>query len=376
MMIKRPDYKNSIVNLSCSILKYFNIPGIKHDSLPYVDSLLAEKHPRNVVLLLFDAMGISILERHLPEDSFTRQHVLRAITSTFPPTTVAATTAVNSGLTPIETGWLGWISYFKEIDANIITFFNTLQSDGDVQAASERLIYKHAHYKTLSMQIREGNPDVRCMAVSPFRTNPNDDTIISHSVRESIDNVLNLTRESGQHMIYMYWAEPDHTMHDLGVDAPEITPMLEDIDNNLKYLSDNINKDDTVVFVIADHSQLNAKWFCLCDYPDIQAVLRHPHSIEGRCASFMVKDGCRGEFRKLFKKHFGDHFLLMEHDEFLDSGLLGPGTPHPRTDGFVGDFVAISTDQWCIAETHEDAEMIGVHAGLTKEEMEVPLIVF
>ena len=203
-MIKKPDYKNSIVNLSCSILKYFSILGIKHDSLPYVDSLLAEKHPRNVVLLLFDAMGISILERHLPEDSFTRQHVLRAITSTFPPTTVAATTAVNSGLTPIETGWLGWISYFKEIDANIITFFNTLQSDGDVQAAPERLIYKHAPYKTLSMQIREGNPDIRCMAVSPFRTNPNDDTIISHSVRESMDNVLNLTRESGQHMIYMY----------------------------------------------------------------------------------------------------------------------------------------------------------------------------
>ena len=376
MMIKRPDYNNSIVNLSCSVLKYFNTPCIKHNSLPYVDRLLTNKHPRNIILLLFDAMGISILDKHLPIDSFTRQHVFKTLSSTFPPTTVAATTAVNSGLTPIETGWLGWVSYFKEIDDNIITFFNTLQSDVEKPAAPNHLTYTHIPYKTLSMQIREINPDVKCMAVSPFKTHPTDPTIITKSVRENMDNILSLTKESGQHMIYGYWPEPDHTMHDLGVDAPEITPILKDIDTNLKYLNDNINKDDTIVFVIADHSQINAKWFCLCDYPDLQALLKHPHSIESRCASFMVKDGCKDEFRKLFTKHLGDHFLLMDHDEFMNSGLLGTGTPHPRTDGFVGDFVAVATDEYCIAETHEDAEMIGIHAGLTKEEMEVPLIVF
>ena len=375
-MIQRPDYNNSIVNLSCSVLKYFNVSNIKHSTLPEADKLLEERKPRNVVLLLFDAMGISILERHLPASSFTRQHIVKPISSTFPPTTVAATTAVNSGLTPLETGWLGWISYFKEIDDNIITFFNTLQMDDEKQAAPERLIYKHAPYKTLSMQIRENNPDVTCMAVSPFRTHPIDSTIITKSVRENMDNILKLAQEPGRHMLYGYWPDPDHMMHELGVDDPRITPILQDIDSNLQYLYDNINKDDTAVFVIADHSQINAKWFCLCDYPDLQGLLKHPHSIEGRCASFMVKDGKQNDFRKLFKEHFGDHFLLMDHDEFLNSGLLGTGVPHPRTDGFVGDFVAVSTDEYCIGETHEDAEMIGIHAGLTKEEMEVPLIAF
>ena len=90
----------------------------------------------------------------------------------------------------------------------------------------------------------------------------------------------------------------------------------------------------------------------------------------------MVIDGRKKEFKQLFDKYFGKHFILMEHDEFLNSGLLGTGTPHPRTDGFVGDYVAISTDEYCIGETHEDAEMIGIHAGLTREEMEVPLIAF
>ncbi len=376
MTLQRPDYNNSIVNLSCSVLKYFNVPGIRHSTLPEADRILEERKPRNVVVLLFDAMGISILKRHLPEDSFTRQHVIKTITSTFPPTTVAATTAVNSGLTPFETGWLGWISYFREIDDNILTFFNTLQSDGEKQAAPNHLTYSLIPYKTLSMQIRETNPDVTCMAFSPFKTHPIDPTIITKSVRDNMDNILAMTKENGRHMIYGYWPDPDHTMHDLGVDDPRITPILEDIDSNLEYLYKNINKDDTAVFAIADHSQINAKWFCLCDYPDIRELLRHPHSIEGRCASFMVKDGKQDEFRNLFNKHFGGHFQLMTHDEFLQSGLLGSGVPHPRTDGFVGDFVAVATDEYCIGETHEDAEMIGIHAGLTKEEMEVPLIAF
>ena len=375
-MIQRPDYRNSIVNLSCSVLKYFNVPGVKHSTLPEADRLLKERKPRNVVILLFDAMGISILNRHLPENSFTRQHIVKTISSTFPPTTVAATTAVNSGLTPLETGWLGWISYFKEIDDNIITFFNTLQTDGEKQAAPERLIYKYAPYKTLQMQIKESNPDIKCMAVSPFKTNPNDETIITNSVRESVENIIRFTEEGGRHMIYGYWPDPDHMMHELGIDHPQITPIMEDIDTNLQYLYDNTDRNDTLVFVIADHSQINAKWFVLSDYPDLQALLKHPHSIEGRCASFMVKDGKIEEFRVLFKKHFGDHFLLMDHDEFLNSGLLGSGIPHPRTEGFVGDIIAIATDEYTIGETQDDTDMVGIHAGITKEEMEVPLIAF
>ena len=64
----------------------------------------------------------------------------------------------------------------------------------------------------------------------------------------------------------------------------------------------------------------------------------------------------------------------MTHKEFLESGLLGSGVPHPRTDGFIGDFVAISTDEYCIDDVRKDKTLIGIHAGLTKEEMEVPLI--
>ena len=61
-----PDYNNCIANLPNSILKKFGAEPAG-DSLPLADKYL-EKDYKNIVLLLLDGMGISILERHLKED--------------------------------------------------------------------------------------------------------------------------------------------------------------------------------------------------------------------------------------------------------------------------------------------------------------------
>ncbi len=368
-----PDYSNSIVNLACSVLKYYNAKEIKHPTLHCVDSVLENRKPRNVVLMLFDAMGISILERHLPKDSFLRSHIIREISSTFPSTTVAATTSINTGLTPIETGWLGWVTYFKEVDANVLTFFNTLQ-ENDKSASDRHLAYSTLPYKSLSMQIHEVRPLIKCTAISPFNVNVTDPTIISKSVKENCDHIVELANQDGEHFIYSYWDNPDYSMHDYGVDDTEhITPILKDIDSNLERLSKMLG-DDTVVFVTADHSQINTKWIFMSDYPDLQSLLLRRHSIECRAASFFVKEGKKDEFKRLFNGYFKDHFILMDHDEFLSSGLLGCGFPHPRTDSFVGDFVAVATDEYSIDDVRSTDVHKGLHAGLTEDEMLVPLI--
>ena len=146
MEIKYPDYSNSIVNLSCSVLRYFNVQDVRHSTLPVADKILENRKPRNVIIMVFDGMGISILERHLPSDSFTRRHIVCQITSTFPPTTVAATTSINSGLTPLETGWIGWITYFSEVDRNVVTYFNTDQTTGK-PACNYNLAYTALPYR-------------------------------------------------------------------------------------------------------------------------------------------------------------------------------------------------------------------------------------
>lgn len=374
MAVKYPDYSNSIVNLSCSILSYFGVDGIKHNTIPELDQILNERKPRNIAIMLFDGMGTSILDKHISKNAFLQKKIAKPISSTFPPTTVAATTAINTGLTPLETGWLGWITYYKEIDQNVVTFYNTLQSDNTIPAAPYHLGFKNMPYKSLSMMIREKNPDVHCCAVSPFKINATDETVIVHSIDEQCKALKELTSQEGKHFIYSYWGDPDHTMHDLGVDAKPIQEIVHTINEKVKKLSKTLG-DDTLVIVTADHGHINSKWFFLCDYPELKSMLVRPHAIENRAASLFVKPGKKEEFRKLFRKLFADHFMLMEHDEFLSSGLLGVGTANVNVDSMVGDYVAVATDDYCLGETYEDKGLVGIHAGLTAEEMTVPLII-
>lgn len=63
-MLVKNNYKECLTNLTCSIRKYFEL-DYKHNTLDYIDKLLEEKQPKNVVVILFDGMGSRILDRTL-----------------------------------------------------------------------------------------------------------------------------------------------------------------------------------------------------------------------------------------------------------------------------------------------------------------------
>ena len=99
-------------------------------------------------------------------------------------------------------------------------------------------------------------------------------------------------------------------------------------------------------------------------------------SIEPRALNLFIKDGYQEQFVTEFNKEFGDTFLLLSKDEVKKQKLFGPGAEHPQFDGMLGDYLAVATGDLSIFNTQDEKEkFIGVHAGLTKEEMEIPLIV-
>lgn len=112
-----PDYTNSSINMIASIKRSFGYET-KYNSIKILDKLLPKKH---VGILILDGMGMNILNK-LPEDSFLRKNLLCEMVATYPSTTVAATTAILSGKTPSETGWIGWHQYFSSIDDDVVLF--------------------------------------------------------------------------------------------------------------------------------------------------------------------------------------------------------------------------------------------------------------
>ncbi|MEG1256557.1 alkaline phosphatase family protein [Clostridium sp.] len=363
MKLTYPDYDHSILNLINSVLNHF---GAKytHTTLPKLDCIL-NKNYKNVVVMVFDAMGSKNIESILPEDSFLRKHMIDEITSVYPPTTTAATMTLESGLAPMEHSWLGWSLHFDEVNDNVNIFINT--NDKGENVADYHVARRYIPYKNVIDKIKDtGNS--KAYSVSPFGTYPIND------IYELMSSVEMLCNKQEKHYIYTYWPEPDSSMHTKGISSEDSIYWIKKINNMLEELSGKLK--DTLLIITADHGHIDGRNELIVNYKEITSCLKWPPSIEPRSLAFHVKEGMKQKFKDVFLKEFGDDFLLLSREEVLKKKLFGYGEEHTRFQDFLGDYLAIA-----IAETsifnNEAAykKFIGVHAGLTEWEMMVPLIV-
>ena len=96
-----PDYENSIVNVSSTIMEYFGGEHC-HDVNSLLISKLNEKKYNKIVLLILDGLGSFNMDCCLGNDSFLQSHKIADISSVFPPTTTAALTSIYSEQYPNE----------------------------------------------------------------------------------------------------------------------------------------------------------------------------------------------------------------------------------------------------------------------------------
>ncbi len=363
-MIKYPDYDRSILSVISSVLKHFGVTDCEHKTLPEFDELL-NKNYKNVIVMLFDGMGTSVLENNLKENDFLRAHRLTDISSVYPSTTVAAVTAFQSGCSPLETGWIGWDLYFDEIGENVVTFRNVLQSNGK-PAAKFNVPQRYIPYKSVFERIEEVRGKKTAFYVSAFSK------YHSKSVRHICKTVYRLSKKKKQKYIYTYWHEPDHTMHEYGVDSSQAKSEFELINKEVEKLCKKLK--NSLVIITADHGHINCKNEFLEDYPSLVDMLKIPPSVERRALSFFVKEGKKDDFQREFNRLFGDSFRLMTKREVFDENLLGFGVPHPKTSDFIGGFFAVATSDVTLNINRSEFASLGAHAGLTKEEMTVPFI--
>lgn len=373
-----PNYEHCILNLITSILKNYNVET-KHKSLESMDNILNNKY-KNVVFIILDGMGEHILEKVSPTGYFRKKEI-DCITSVYPSTTTAALTTYYSGKPPYETGWIAWSQYFKEYGRDIdMLSHRESYTSRDLKNARINVFDTIVKYKSVFEQIEEALPNIKAYEITPSYSDKRAKrSIRADSIDEIIMNIETLCKNPDEKFILAYCDNPDGLLHKFGTDSEEVKEFIENIERKIEDMCKNLTE-DTVVIISADHGHKDInKAYSILDYPEIQKCLILPPSLESRVVTFWVKEDMKEEFVKNFNKNFENDFWLMTKEEFLEKNMLGFGKKHPKIDDFIGNYIALSiSDSIIKLETYlTEGKKIkkSTHCGLTKEEMEVPVII-
>lgn len=376
-----PDYNHCILGTITSILKYYNVET-KHKSSKKIDEILEFKKYKNIIFLVLDGLGEHILN-NISKDGFLKNNQIDCVTSVYPSTTTAALTTYYSGKSPYETGWIAWSQYFKEY-GRAIDMLSHKESYMREPLKNPNLdVFKDVvHYESIYERIEEASPNVKAYEIQPdYAERRAKRSIRANNIDELVMNIEDLCQKQDNNFIFAYSDNPDGLLHKYGTDSEEVKTFVKEAEEKIQKMCNNFD-DDTILIISADHGHKNIeKSYTLLDYPEIQECLIMPASLESRVLTFWVKEDMKEIFVKRFNKIFEKEFWLMTKEEFLDKyHFLGYGDKHYKIDDFIGNFVALSVAGSMIRlETFLiEGKPIkkSTHCGLSKEEMEVPVIIY
>ena len=359
------NYDECILSYVAAIRGYFGLDSVYKADARF-KALLEEKRPEKIFIVLIDGMGSRLIKRKLSQDGFLLSHLYTEVSTVFPPTTVAATTSIKNGKSPNMNGYLGWTSYIKEVD-DIVTIF--MDEGYYTKKKYPDLIEDILPVRTTVDELREKG--ISAIDIEPFyiRDGGYDglETFADRIIEASFSNIR---------YAYAYYDKYDSLMHKEGVDHKKCDDLLCDIERELQRVADDLSP-DTLLVIVADHGLVDIGETINIFDTKLKDHLRRPIAIEGRAAAFYIKDGEREVFTQEFKELFEDDFILLEKEDVKKSKLFGDGIDHERFDEFIGDFIAIAkSDKDMISKVDPDFFMKAAHAGVTKDEMMIPVILY
>lgn len=365
MKIIFPDYSNCPVQVANSILGYFNCPQY-HEGNPIIDNILKKNNYKHVILFLLDGLGTKQLKEHLSENDFLRKHHYTDYSSVFPPTTTASTTTITTGLMPCEHGWLGWNLYLEEKQDIVTLFRNTIKDQTEQIPGTNDYAEDVIPNKMIHHLINEKG-DGKGYFLFPFKW-----TIFRDKLHLE-EQLMDLCSKDEKNYVYVYDTQPDYDMHGNGCHSEIVNKQIKLLNDFIEKIAEKV--EDTLIIVTADHGHLDVEPMYVSDYPELEKLLIRKTSVESRACAFYVKEGMHQYFEKLFYQFFGkDNFILYTKEQVKKLKLFGTKGYRSNVDAGIGDYLAVAINNKMILDSPAGFIPKSQHAGLTEDEMIIPLI--
>lgn len=360
----------TLVNLANSILNFYNCKTY-HNSLKEIDEVLKNSKKDKICLMLFDGFGKAILERYKKYAPFMYQHRYLEISSVYPATTVAATTSVTTGRYPLETGYMGWVEYFKKYNKFIETFSSINRTDRKEQIIPN-VTSNELKINTIWDDINEKHK--QNIAINIMSFDYHSIFGIRASNKKWVKNVDNLL--DTHKFVYAYNIYPDHLMHKYGVDNRHIKNIVIQINKMVEEFTKK--HPDYLFIIISDHGMTNVQKLDIRQIDGFVETLSKPVAfLEGRFANFFVKN--KKEFEKIYKNNeiLHDNFKLLTKEEALKNNVFGyEKLSNQYSLDTIGDYLLIATNKYYIEDGLGGIEFKGHHAGITDDEMKIHLQIY
>lgn len=339
----------------------------------------------HLIFVLMDGLGMSTVRR-LPAASFIASHVRLELIATCPSTTACALTTVATAAFPNRHGIAGWFTYLPELLTTAVVLPFKERFTG--QPLVERGIRPQDVLRLAPILPRMTH---RALTVTPSNianttynyfcrggtAGVGYDTI-PHAVNRIIEDVRGA---KGPTYTHLYLPEIDTICHHLGVDHPGVVPKVIEIDRELARLGEAVRGRATLV-LSADHGLIDVprgdQLFLFPGDPLLE-LLQVPPTGDARMPVFHVYENRKDAFVEQFVARFGNRMHLVTTAEAERMELFGPGPFSEHARPHFGDFIAFpfrpATLSFHGSDKPPDHVFLAVHAGLSPQEMCVPLCV-
>jgi predicted AlkP superfamily pyrophosphatase or phosphodiesterase len=201
------------------------------------------------------------------------------------------------------------------------------------------------------------------------------------NLSELSSQIVKLLHEGDERYLYAYWSELDNIGHQSGIWSAESKRHLLEIDQTLSYLLEHCRGSDSLIIVCADHGQIDTQStdrISLDDHPALLEMLSLPLCGDPRAAYCYLRPGCESAFDDYVKHELAGKAIAYPSTELLEKNWFGLGTsPHPRLSWRIGDRLLLMQANYTIKDwlaQEKRYELVGVHGGLSEDEVKVPLI--
>ena len=370
----------SVVDLSAAVFDWAGVNSIYlNDNSACIGVHFADAS--HLVFFVADGLGTCFIDRAAPS-SILRDHMVTELRTVFPSTTPAVMTSLATAAWPNAHGVVGWDMYLEEIDAisEIIMFHR--RDDGmplDRLGVSERQAYPLPSLcGAVEGEIYSVTPKhLAGTAFSEYWTGRNATYVGYESLSEGVDHVLSIAGSARPRSVTCLYADVvDSAAHRFGVDAQETLDALHLIEIAVERLAAGLPSDARTVLT-ADHGLLDGPIHAISPTDPIVRCLRHEPWGDARQMHFAVWPDSTEAFEEEFRELYGHIAFLLTVDEVEALELLGPGSIQPATRERLGTHLAIArgVDAFEYTTGRDSPPPVGIHSGLTPNEMLVPLIV-